>query len=56
MGFSHADRFFVIGDAVCESLTIHLKKKGALSVMLQHAAVRVPIFRMLIDETHAQRH
>ena len=56
MGFSHADRVFVIGDADCEPSTIQPKRKGALSVMLQHAAVRIPIFRRLIDEIHAQRH
>ena len=50
MGFSHADRVFVIGDADCEPSTIQPKKKGALSVMLQHAAVRVPTFRWLLDD------
>ena len=56
MGFSHADRVFVIGDADCQPSTIQPKKKGELSVMLQHAADRVPMFRRLIDETHAHRH
>ena len=50
MGFPHADRVFVIGDADCEPSTIQPKRKGALSVMLQHGVVRVPIFRRLIDE------
>ena len=30
MGFSHADRVFVIGDADCEPSTIYPKKGGAL--------------------------
>ena len=57
MGFSHADRVFVIGDVDCQPSTIQPRKKGKLSVMLQHADVQVPtsIFRTLIDETHAQR-
>ena len=54
-GFSNAGRVLVIGDADCEPSTIQSKKKGALSVMLQHVAERVPIFRRLIDNTHAQR-
>ena len=37
MGFSLADRVFVTGDADCEPSTIQPKKKGALSVMPQHA-------------------
>ena len=50
MGFSHADPVFVVGDANCPPSTIQPKKKGERSVMLQHAAVRVPIFRRLIDD------
>ena len=50
MGFSHADLVFV------HRRCLKLKKKGALSVMLQHAPVRVPISRRLVDETHAQRY
>ena len=56
MGLSHADRVLVIGDAGCEPSTIQPKRKRALlSVMLQHAAVRV-LVRRLIDEAHAERH
>ena len=52
-GFSHdADRVFVIGGADIVSLQqFNRKKKGELSVMLQHAAVRVPIFRRI--HTHS---
>ena len=56
MGFSHADRVFVFGEADYQPSTIQPKRKGELSVMLQHSAVRVPMFMRLIDDTHAQRH
>ena len=57
MGFSNMLIVFVIGDADCEPSTIQPKKKGALSIMLQYASVRVPIFRRLTEETtHAQRY